>query len=139
MSYLIYVNELGPNYKGDNIYEFIFSDSSKDIWGESWESKPSNGYPLPPDLEHIKKVGVLKNDLITMSVIQNSDYFSVYDATDGVVSLAWEDANSSFVVDSKYKRLVFQYGETVQSVEDKLYERDIVLNWEKNLVQDETY
>ena len=27
MSYLIYVNELGPNYKGDNIYEFIFSDS----------------------------------------------------------------------------------------------------------------
>ena len=26
MSYLIYVNGLGPNYKGDNLYEFIFSD-----------------------------------------------------------------------------------------------------------------
>jgi hypothetical protein len=36
----------------------------------------------------------------------------------------------------KYKRLVFQYGDTIQSVEDKLYERDIVLNWEKNLVLD---
>ena len=23
---LAYINELGPNYKGDNIYEFIFSD-----------------------------------------------------------------------------------------------------------------
>ena len=41
MSYLIYVNGLGPNYKGDNIYEFIFSDSLE-VWGESWEKKPSS-------------------------------------------------------------------------------------------------
>ena len=26
MNYLIYINGMGPNYKGDNIYEFIFSD-----------------------------------------------------------------------------------------------------------------
>ena len=64
MSYLIYVNELGPNYKGENIYEFIFSDTLNDIWGESWESKPSNGYPSPPNIDLIKKVGVLKNDTI---------------------------------------------------------------------------
>ena len=128
MSYLIYVNELGPNYKGDNIYEFIFSDSSKDIWGESWESKPSNGYPLPPDLEHIKKVGVLKNDLITMSVIQNSDYFSMIDAMDDIIALAFENDNED--VDFEHqKRLVFKFGETEQSVKDKLYERDIVLEF----------
>ena len=132
MSYLIYVNELGPNYKGDNIYEFIFSDSSKDIWGESWESKPSNGYPLPPDLEHIKKVGVLKNDLITMSVIQNSDYFSMIDAMDDIIALAFENDNED--VDFEYqKRLVFKFGETEQSVKDKLYERDIVLEFEKKV------
>ena len=132
MSYLIYVNELGPNYKGDNIYEFIFSDSSKDIWGESWESKPSNGYPLPPDLEHIKKVGVLKNDLITMSVIQNSDYFSMIDAMDDIIALAFENDNED--VDFEYqKRLVFKFGEAEQSVKDKLYERDIVLEFEKKI------
>ena len=132
MSYLIYVNELGPNYKGDNIYEFIFSDSSKDIWGESWESKPSNGYPLPPDLEHIKKVGVLKNDLITMSVIQNSDYFSIIDAIDDIIALAFENDNED--VDFEHqKRLVFKFGETEQSVKDKLYERDIVLEFEKKI------
>jgi len=128
MSYLIYVNELGPNYKGDNIYEFIFSDSSKEIWGESWESKPSNGYPLPPDLEHIKKVGVLKNDLITMSVIQNSDYFSMIDAMDDIIALAFENDNED--VDFEHqKRLVFKFGETEQSVKDKLYERDFVLEF----------
>jgi hypothetical protein len=132
MNYLIYVNELGPNYKGDNIYEFIFSDSSENIWGENWDSKPSNGYPLPPDLEHIKKVGVLKNDVITMSVIQNSDYFSMIDTIDGIISLSWENENDD--VDFNHqKRLVFKFGETEESVKNKLYERDIVLEFEKTI------
>jgi hypothetical protein len=132
MSYLIYVNELGPNYKGDNIYEFIFSDSSEDVWGESWESKPSNGYPLPPDIEHIKNVGVLKNDQITMSVIQNSDYFSMIDSMDDIIALCWENENED-VDFTRQKRLVFKFGETEQSVKDKLYERDIVLEFEKKI------
>jgi hypothetical protein len=133
MSYLIFVNELGPNYKGDNIYEFIFSDDLEGVWGDSWESKPSNGYPLPPDLEHIKKVGVLKNDMITMSVIQNSDYFSMVDAIDGVIALCWE--NESEGVDfERTKRLVFRFGDSEESVKNKLYERDIVLEFEKKLV-----
>jgi hypothetical protein len=130
MNYLIYVNELGPNYKGDNIYEFIFSNEITDIWGEMWESKPSNGYPLPPDLEHIKKVGVLKNDKISLSVIQKSDYFSMIDAIDDVVALGWENESDTINFDL-VKRLVFRFGETEESVKNKLYERDIVLEFEK--------
>lgn len=130
MSYLIYVNGLGPNYKGDNIYEFIFSNEITDIWGEMWESKPSNGYPLPPDLEHIKKVGVLKNDKISLSVIQKSDYFSMIDAIDDVVALGWENESDTINFDL-VKRLVFRFGETEESVKNKLYERDIVLEFEK--------
>lgn len=133
MNFLIYVNELGPNYKGDNIYEFIFSDEIENIWGESWESKPSNGYPSPPDLGHIKKVGVLKNDMITMSVIQKSDYFSMMDAIDGVIALAWENESDGINFDV-LKRLVFSFGETEESVKDKLYERDLVLEFDKNKI-----
>ena len=132
MSYLIFVNELGPNYKGDNIYEFIFSDNLEGVWGDSWESKPSNGYPLPPDLEHIKKVGVLKNDIITMSVIQNSDYFSMVDAIDGVIALGWENESDTIDFD-RNKRLVFRFGEPEETVKNKLYERDIVLEFEKKI------
>lgn len=133
MSFLIYVNELGPNYKGDNIYEFVFSDTKEKIWGENWESKPSNGYPLPPELEHIKKVGVLKNNKITMSVVQNSDFFSMIDAIDGVIALAWE--NESDDIDFDYNaRLVFRFGDNEKSVKDKLYERDIVLEFETKVV-----
>ena len=133
MNYLIYINELGPNYKGDNIYEFIFGNDLTDVWGEYWDSKPSNGYPLPPHIEHITKVGVLKNDKITMSVIQNSDYFSMIDAMDSVIALSWE--NETDEVDFNHqKRLVFKFGEDEQSVKDKLYERDIVLEFEKKVV-----
>jgi hypothetical protein len=131
MSYLIYVNELGPNYRGDNIYEFIFSNTTNDIWGEMWESKPSNGYPTPPDIEFVKKVGVLKNDKLSLAVIQKSDYFSMIDAIDGVVALSWENENESTNFDL-VKRLVFRFGDTEETVKNKLYERDIVLEFEKN-------
>jgi len=135
---LVYVNELGPNYKGDNIYEFIFSDLD-DVWGDEWDAEPAAGKPSPPDINYVKKVGVLKNSEIELNLIQNSDFFGVYDAIDGVISLAWEPSDSEDILIHKRKRLVFQYGEDVETVENKLYERDVVLKWEKNLVQDETY
>lgn len=133
MSYLIYVNELGPNYKGDNTYEFIFSDGLDEIWGDSWESNPANGYPSPPDLEFINKVGTLKSNEVTLSVIQKSDYFSMTDCMDDVISLAWENEMDEIDFTIK-KRLVFRFGETEQSVKNKLYERDIVLEFEKKIV-----
>lgn len=133
MNYLIYVNELGPNYKGDNIYEFIFSNTLDNVWGDSWESKPANGYPSPPDLEFIKKVGILRNEKITMSVVQNSDFFSMIDAVDNIIALCWEN-ESEFINFDVEKRLVFKFGETEESVKNKLYERDLVLEFEKNVV-----
>ncbi len=127
MSKLIFVNGLGPNYKGDNLYEFIFSDTT-DVWGESWESKPSNGYPTPPELKYIKKVGVLRNTDIKLELIQNSDFFSMIDAMDDVVALAWESE------DENKERLVFRFGQTEQEIKDKLYERDLILEFEKKEV-----
>lgn len=132
MSYLIYINGLGPNYRGENIYEFIFSDSIDEVWGESWESKPANGYPSPPDVEYVKKVGSLTHGEITLELIQNSDVFSVQDSIDGVLALGWEkeeDIDFSLV-----KRLVFKFGDEEQIVKDKLYERDLVLEFEKKVV-----
>jgi hypothetical protein len=63
---------MGPNFRGDNIYEFIFSDTLE-VFGENWESKPANGYPLPPDMEYIKKVGTLVNEDIVFELVQDSD------------------------------------------------------------------
>ena len=128
MSKLIYVNGLGPNYKGDNLYEFIFSDSL-DVWGEFWESKPSNGYPTTPELKYIKKVGVLRNTDIKLELIQNSDFFSMIDAIDDVVALAWETDE-----ENGQKRMVFRFGMTEQEIKDKLYEKDLILEFEKKVI-----
>ena len=128
MSKLIYVNGLGHNYKGDNLYEFIFSDNL-DVWGDSWESKPSNGYPSPPEIQYIKKVGVLRNTDVKLELIQNSDFFCMIDAMDDVVALAWETDE----VESQ-KRMVFRFGVSEQEIKDKLYERDLILEFEKKVV-----
>jgi hypothetical protein len=128
MSKLIYVNGLGPNYKGDNLYEFIFSDNL-DVWGDSWESKPSNGYPSPPEIQYIKKVGVLRNTDVKLELIQNSDFFCMIDAMDDVVALAWETDEVE-----NQKRMVFRFGVSEQEIKDKLYERDLILEFEKKVV-----
>lgn len=128
MSHLIFVNGLGPDYKGDNLYEFIFSDETE-VWGEGWESKPSNGYPAPPDLKYISKVGILRNTNHKFELIQNSDFFSMVDSLDDVVALAWEVEELE-----NSKRLVFRFGESEKTIKEKLYEKDLILEFEKKVV-----
>jgi hypothetical protein len=131
MNRLVFVNELGPNFRGDNLYEFIFSDN-EDVSGEDWESSPAGGNPQPPHIDYITKVGVLKNDKIKLNVIQNSDFFSFYDAVDKVIALSWEDIENEYY-NEEDTRLVFHYGDSEQDVMSKLYERDIILTFEKKL------
>jgi hypothetical protein len=131
MNRLVFVNELGPNFRGDNLYEFIFSDN-EDVSGEDWESSPAGGNPQPPHIDYITKVGVLKNDKIKLNVIQSSDFFSFYDAVDKVIALSWEDIESEYY-NEEDTRLVFHYGDSEEDVMTKLYERDIILTFEKNL------
>ena len=55
------------------------------------------------------------------------------DAIDDVIALGWEEDNDE--VDFNItKRLVFRFGETQKNIEDKLYERDIVLEFEKKVI-----
>jgi len=115
------------------MYEFIFSDEIKNVWDDTWGAKPSNGYPKPPSLEFIKKVGVLKDTSIEFDLVQNSDFFSFTDSMDDVIALAWEKENDEIDF-TNTKRLVFRFGDTEKLVKDKLYERDVVLEFEKKVV-----
>jgi hypothetical protein len=126
--FLIYVNKVGKDYKGNSIYEFIFSDTTKGIDGDDWDTFPASGRPSAPHDHFIKKVGRLESEL-NLDVIQNSDTFAVWDAIDDVIALAWENINA---YDSyPDKRLCFKFGEPIQSVEAKLYENDLILQYKK--------
>jgi hypothetical protein len=124
--YLIYVNMVGKDYKGNLIYEFIFSDTTKNIDGEEWDTFPASGRPEPPHNNFIKGVGRLESEL-NLEVIQNSDTFAVWDAVDGVIALAWENINAYESYPDK--RLCFKFGEPIEDVEGKLYEHDLILKY----------
>ena len=122
---LIYVLDVGQNYKGEAIYEFLFSDTTNNVEGEDWDVYPASGKPTPPRRSIIKAVGSLLTEL-KLDVIQNSDTFSVYDATDGVIALAWENIND---YDEYPKiRLVFRFGDTLSNVREKLNSKKIILD-----------
>jgi hypothetical protein len=54
------------------------------------------------------------------------------DAQDGVIALGWENESEDINFDLK-KRIVFRFGEPEESIKNKLYERDIVLEFEKKV------
>ena len=121
---LIYINEIGSDYKGQKQYEFIFSESTE-IDMDEWFVIPSSStsQPKSPELEYVDLVGLLKDTNLQLELIQDSDYFGVIDAVDGVIALGWE----KFDFDSEFQRISFKFGESLESVTKKLKQRDYLL------------
>lgn len=123
---LIYVLQVGENWKGENIYEFLFSDTLENIDGDDWDVYPASGKPSPPYKSMIKGVGKLVTTF-KFDVIQESDSFCVFDAVDGIIALAWENIDDY----SEYpdSRISFKFGEAFESVKDTLYSKDLILEF----------
>ena len=121
--HLIYVNEIGSDYKGQKQYEFVFSESVE-IDMDEWFVIPSSASSntKSPDIKYVDVVGLLKDTDLQLELIQNSDYFGVIDAIDGVISLAWEKFDYE-----KEDRLSFKFGESLESVTKKLKQRGFAL------------
>ena len=114
---LIYINEIGTDYKHQKQYEFIFSEKDE-IDMDEWYTIPaaSTSVSKSPDIEYIDLVGLVKDTDLELELIQNSDYFGVIDAIQGIISLGWE----KFDLDSVNSRISFKFGEKIESVTKKL-------------------
>lgn len=118
---LTYINALNKNYRGEFIYEFLFSKNEEINFGDDWDIAPaSSGQQTPPPIKEIIAIGSLKTDEIDLELALNSDAFSMYDCVEKIIALAWERESPDNEI-----RLVFHYGESAESVKDKLYSRDI--------------
>ena len=115
--FLLYINELGRDYKGQRQYEFIFGNDI-DVLMDEWFIIPSAGRAIPPEVESIDLVGLLKNSDLKLELVQNSDYFGVIDAVDGIVALGWE----AFDMEAEERpiRISFHFAEELDSVTEKL-------------------
>jgi hypothetical protein len=148
---LIYVLKVGKNSKGEGVYEFIFSDNPEKIDSEIWELWNWDQSPAiehkeysVPDPEYISKVYSLTTNDFCL--------FCLHDAVDRpyihgyhlIHALAYEDEEeisegyaSEFTDyeemfdNDDLPLLVFHYGNSLKDVEDKLYERSIILKGEK--------
>tara|TARA_R110000851_G_scaffold172952_14_gene319267 strand:+ start:718 stop:1128 length:411 start_codon:yes stop_codon:yes gene_type:complete len=128
--FLIYVHKIGFDHQSKYFYEFIFGESTKNVDGEDWDSYPASGNPLPPHDNLITQVGKVEIDF-KLDVIQDNELFSMYDSVDGVISLAWENIDG---LDSyPENRLIFPFGMTIKQVSNKLYEKDIRMELQKEL------
>jgi hypothetical protein len=123
--YLVYINQLGVDYRGYNLYEFIFSESTVGVDGEDWDVYPASiGNVTPPAFEVISKVGLWETEL-KLEVISQSDTFCVWDAVDGVVALAYENVTGYAIYPDD--RLVFNFGDSLEKTKKTLYSRDITI------------
>jgi hypothetical protein len=122
--HLIYVNEIGSDYKGQKQYEFVFSETTEIDMGD-WFVIPASACQRSksPDIEYVDVVGLLKDTDLQLELVQDSDHFGVIDAVDGVVSMAWE----KFDFENTEERLTFKFGEPIENVTKKLKSRGFIL------------
>jgi hypothetical protein len=134
--YLIYINKIGTNFKGEHIFEFLFSDRTDLDWDESWyeSSVIVDKNDLTPDPSFIKLVGSLKTSELDLELVQNSGVFQVYNAVEGIIALGWQKLEDT-EEDYPEERIVFKFGETNKSVEEKLYTIDLILNYDETKVK----
>ena len=122
--HLIYVNEIGSDYKGQKQYEFVFSQTTEIDMGD-WFVIPASACQRSksPDIEYVDVVGLLKDTDLQLELVQDSDHFGVIDAVDGVISMAWE----KFDFENTEERLTFKFGEPIENVTKKLKSRGFIL------------
>ena len=130
--YLIYINRIGTTFKGEHIFEFLFSNSVDWEWDDSWyeSSVMTETRELAPDETIVKIVGTLKTDLFDMELVQEDGVRDIYNAVEGIIALGWEKLEEDEEIPEK--RRVFNFGDTKESVDEQLYEYDLVLSYKEN-------
>lgn len=126
---LIYINKIGTNYKGEHMFEFLFSDKTDHDWDEDWyeSSVITDMTELIPPTEFIKEVGFLQTDELDLELVQELGTFQVYNAVEGIIALGWEKFDEDEEIDEEIERLVFKFGEHKTEVEAKLLTLDLEL------------
>ena len=132
--YLIYINKIGTSFKGEHMFEFLFSESTDWDFGEEWyeSSVITDTTDLTPDPNFIKVIGSLKTKELDLELVQENGVFEIYNSVEGIIALGWEKLDD----EEEYpeERLVFKFGEEKESIEQKLYSLDLVLNYKDNKV-----
>lgn len=119
--YLVFVNEICV--KGDiHEYEFYFAKNPDAFWGIGFDADFANKDEVIPD-EKTYDIVVRLKSTIPFFCMQKNKCFSMQHVVDNVIAVAFEDITDYEEYPEPY-RIVFQYGESYDSVEEKLAGRE---------------
>lgn len=126
---LVYIHYVGENWRGDNVYQFLFSDDLENVDGEDWDAIPAAGKPLPPAPEFIKETGLLVTEL-KFELLQDSTEKTYWDGVDKLVALGSEYINEYEIYPEA--RLGFTFGDSITKVKELLYAQDLTIKFNKD-------
>ena len=128
--YLIYSEKLNdfPNSDGEYEYDLYFSEKPELAWGTDWNQNCPSACGrdnMRPDEGCYQMIKRLKTDIFFIGIRDNS-CFSAQDMTDGIIACMWEDL-SGYEEYPEPIRLVFKFGEDIESIKNKLNQRELSL------------
>jgi hypothetical protein len=119
---LAFVDYVGVEAGERRLYDFYFTTTPTTVWGPDWNVTPSGAcgkiLPDPTTYNTIKRL----KTVIPLVTAQESSCFSMQDCIDGCISICYEDI-SNYEQYPEDGRLVFNFGESFESVENKLAAR----------------
>lgn len=127
---VIYVQHVGVDSDGLNIYHFLFSEDADSAWGENWERVPAGNEKnsvLLPDQTQYSYVKELKTEM-SLNLAQDNTCFSMQDCRDGVLALAYEDMSSYDDYPEPF-RIVVHYGDLMEDLDYMFTERGLTMRF----------
>ena len=126
---LCYILKIGIDGERKNIFDLFFTDNIIDVNDDdysSWEESPAYNSDIPSH-RYIAMKCRIATDMDMYCLTDEDDeeityHFSMYDACDGVIPLAWEK-----VGDENYGRYVFKFGLDYLEIYENLKNRGITI------------
>lgn len=116
---LVYVRPKFKNTDETYEYDFFFSKTPEYVWGPDWDvDNPSSNGDITPEDSTYSSIHRVKTDLPLKTAEETSCYSMEY-ATYGMLALAWIDIENLKVY-PKYGRMTLHFGDSIESVEEKL-------------------
>lgn len=123
--HLVFMKEVGKSNGIDYEYDMYFSKTPDEFWGVGFDCEFAGHEEAIPDEKTYDTIIRLKTT-IPFFCMQKNRCFSMMHMVNGVVAVAFEDISDYGEYPEPY-RLVFKYGETLDSIEEKLAARNQVI------------
>lgn len=127
---VVYVLYVGKDTDNLNIYHFLLTTNSEEVFSEGWGEKPScninNGFLMISDnmYEYVKE---LKTSII-LDLAQDNSCFSMQDCRDNIIALAYENIDNYEEYPDE-GRIVIHFGDSIDEVERILAKRNLFMKF----------